>query len=262
VAACAGLHALKVARWYCSALNVGGGMVDCAHGRFPVPAPATAELLRGMPTYSAHVEKELVTPTGAALVRALGPEFGAQPAMRVERIGYGAGSRNPQGFPNVLRLSVGESDAVDAGLESETVAVLETAIDDMNPQVLAHVCEMALEQGALDVMSSPVTMKKGRQGTQLTVLTDEAGVAAMERLLFRETSTLGVRVRRERRAVLERRHVTVATMYGEVRIKTAELAGEVVNAAPEFEDCRRAAKSCGVPVKTVLQAAMAAYAAR
>jgi uncharacterized protein (TIGR00299 family) protein len=262
VAASAGIHALGVGKWFCSALNVGGGMVDCAHGRFPVPAPATADLLRGVPTYSAHVEKELVTPTGAALVRALGAEFGRQPAMRVERIGYGAGTRDPKGFPNVLRLSVGESDEVEAGLETETVVVLETAIDDLNPQVLAHVCERALEMGALDVMSTAVTMKKGRQGTLLTVLCDEAGAAGLERLLFRETSTLGVRVRRERRAVLEREHVAVRTAYGEIRVKTAGLRGEVLNAAPEFEDCRAAAAKHGVPVKLVIQAATAAYAGR
>ena len=161
VAASAGVHHLQIGAWFCSPLNVGGGMVECAHGTFPVPAPATADLLRGVPTYSAHVQKELVTPTGAALVRALGPRFGEQPAMTVDRIGYGAGTRNPQGFPNVLRLSLGET--ADAGA-SPTVTVLETALDDLSPQVLAHVAEAALAQGALDVMLTPVIMKKGRPG--------------------------------------------------------------------------------------------------
>jgi uncharacterized protein (TIGR00299 family) protein len=168
VAASAGIHHLQIDRWFCSAVNVGGGMVECAHGTFPVPAPATADLLRGYPTYSAHVEKELVTPTGAALLRVLGPAFGVQPAMRVERIGYGAGTRNPKGFPNALRLSVGDADV--AELLTETVTVLETALDDLSPQVLAWVAESALVAGALDVMLTPVVMKKGRAGTLLTVL--------------------------------------------------------------------------------------------
>ncbi len=174
VAACVGIEYLKVDAWYCSPLNVGGGMVECAHGTFPVPAPATADLLRGYPTYSAHVQKELVTPTGAALVRALDPVFGAQPAMRVERIGYGAGTRNPKGFPNALRVSVGESEE---GTKADTVTVLETALDDLSPQVLAWVAESALAAGAMDVMLTPVIMKKGRPGTLLTVLCSDKNSA-------------------------------------------------------------------------------------
>ena len=170
VAASAGIHHLKIGAWHSSPLNIGGGMVVCAHGTFPVPAPATADLLRGAPTYSAHVQKELVTPTGAALIRALEPMFGPQPAMTVERIGYGAGTRNPQNFPNVLRLSIGESPSEET---SQTVTVLETALDDLSPQVLAYVTETALSRGALDVMLTPVIMKKGRPGTLLTVLCNE-----------------------------------------------------------------------------------------
>ena len=155
VAASAGIHYLKLDAWYCSPLNVGGGMVECAHGTFPVPAPATADLLRGYPTYSAHVQKELVTPTGAALLRVLDPAFGQQPAMRVDRIGYGAGTRNPKGFPNVLRISVG---AADEGTEqrTETVTVIETALDDLSPQILAWVAESALAAGAAFI-SSPAS---------------------------------------------------------------------------------------------------------
>lgn len=287
VAASAGICHLNVGAWYCSALNVGGGMVECAHGTFPVPAPATADLLRGLPTYSAHIQKELVTPTGAAMVRALEPIFGQQPPMRVERIGYGAGSRDPKGFPNVLRLQVGE--ALDAALVapgaglgrdrngeaaqvgekssasaergSELVAVIETALDDLSPQVIAYVAETALANGALDVMLTPVIMKKGRPGTLLTVLCDPAASAEMERLILRETSTLGVRIRQDRRACLERRHMAVQTAFGEIRMKVGSLEGEVLNAAPEFEDCRAAAKLHDVPLKQVQQAAIAAYAA-
>jgi pyridinium-3,5-bisthiocarboxylic acid mononucleotide nickel chelatase len=255
VAASAGIHALSIGKWFCSPLNVGGGMVDCAHGRFPVPAPATADLLRGLPTYSAHIEKELVTPTGAALIRALDPTFGPQPAMRVQQIGYGAGNRNPKDFPNVLRLSLGET--TDATHSS--VAVLETAIDDLSPQVLAYVTERALTLGALDVMSTAVQMKKGRLGTLLTILADDAQIPTLEDLLLRETSTLGVRIHHERRSCLDRAYTTVTTPYGEVRIKLGSRNGETFNAAPEFEDCRAAAAKHNVPLKLVQQAAIAAY---
>lgn len=257
VAASAGIHALGVDAWHASPLNVGSGMVDCAHGRFPVPAPATADLLRGVPTYSAHLEQELVTPTGAALIRTLAPAFGTQPAMRVEKIGYGAGSRNPKNFPNVLRLTIGDSGE---GLHS-AVAVLETALDDISPQILAHVTEQAFALGALDVMSTAVQMKKGRLGTLITILADDAKVRSLEDLLLRETSTLGVRIHHERRACLDRSYVTVKTPYGEIRIKIGSRKGEVFNAAPEFEDCRTAAAAHNVPVKQVQQVAIAAYQA-
>lgn len=257
VAASAGIHALGIDAWHASPLNVGSGIIDCAHGRFPVPAPATADLLRGLPTYSAHLEQELVTPTGAALIRTLVPAFGAQPAMRVETIGYGAGTRNPTNFPNVLRLTIGESGQA----THSAIAVLETALDDISPQILAHVTERAFVLGALDVMSTPVQMKKGRLGTLITILADDAKVPALEDLLLRETSTLGVRIRHERRACLDRSYVTVKTPYGEIRIKIGSRKGEVFNAAPEFEDCRAAAAAHNVPVKQVQQVAIAAYQA-
>jgi uncharacterized protein (TIGR00299 family) protein len=261
VAASAGIHSLNVAAWHCSPINVGGGTVVCAHGTFPVPAPATADLLRGLPTYSAHVEQELVTPTGAALLRAINPEFGPQPAMRVERIGYGAGTRNSKDFPNVLRVSVGETSETEvvAGLKCETVTVMETALDDLSPQVLAYVAETALARGALDAMLTPVIMKKGRPGTLLTVLCNPADSAVLERLILTETSTLGVRIRQERRTCLERRQLPVATEYGEIRIKVGTLGGETMNAAPEYEDCRAAAAKHHVAIKQVQQAAIAAY---
>ncbi len=223
------------------------------------------------------MQKELVTPTGAALIRALDPAFGQQPAMRVEHIGYGAGTRNPKDFPNVLRLSIGESSDVavpslpslDARVQepnhshhhemSESVTILETALDDLSPQVLAYVTETALAKGALDVMLTPVIMKKGRPGTLLTVLCNESDRLAMEHLILSETSTLGVRTRQDRRTSLERSHVTVPTQYGEIRIKVGSRAGEEWNAAPEFEDCRAAALKFNVPVKQVQQAAIAAY---
>lgn len=279
VAASAGIHALGVDQWFSSPLNVGGGMVDCAHGRFPVPAPATADLLKGIPTYSANLQMELVTPTGAALLRALDCTFGQQPPMRVEQIGYGAGSRDPANFPNVLRLNIGQSSPTShgssgtpsfaphakGGIEERgtdsigTVTVLETALDDLSPQILAHVTESALTLGAFDVMCTAVQMKKGRLGTLITVLTDDTHVPALERLLLRETSTLGIRIHREHRSCLDRTHVPVSTPFGEIRIKIGSLMGEELNAAPEFEDCRAAAAAHSVPVKQVLQAATAAY---
>jgi uncharacterized protein (TIGR00299 family) protein len=270
-------------------------MVDCAHGRFPVPAPATAELLRGLPTYSAHIEKELVTPTGAALLRALAPTFGPQPAMRVTHIGYGAGTRNPKDLPNVLRLSLGHSagavvstppaplsndassrpgaahsaaaverpphlvSAPGSHDESTTVTVLETALDDLSPQILATIIDRALALGALDAMLTPVLMKKGRPGTLITILTDDQHRPALERLLLTETTTLGIRIRRDQRTCLDRSHVTVTTPYGEIRIKLGSLHGDVLNIAPEFEDCRTAAATHNVPVKQVFHAATSAY---
>jgi hypothetical protein len=260
VAASAGIHALAVDQWFCSPLNVGGGSIDCAHGHFPVPAPATADLLRGLPTYSADPQIELVTPTGAAILRALSPTFSQPPIMRVHRIGYGAGGHNLKGFPNVLRLNLGESAQATS---TNTVTVLETALDDLNPQIIAHVAEQALQQGALDVMLTPVVMKKGRPGTLLTVLCDPEKSSAIERLLLRETSTLGIRIHQQQRSCLDRSHQTVSTSYGEIRIKVGSLGHdefkEELNANPEFEDCRAAAATHNVPVKQVIQSAIAAY---
>jgi len=205
------------------------------------------------------VQKELVTPTGAALVRALEPTFGVQPAMIVESIGYGAGTRNPEGFPNVLRLSVGEAVATANEKAGETVTVLETALDDLSPQVLAYVAEKALAEGALDVMLAPVVMKKGRPGTLVTVLCGAAASERLQGLLLHETSTLGIRIREERRVCLSREHKVVETEFGSIRMKVGSDAGEVRNFAPEFEDCRKAASEHGVALKQVQSAAIAAY---
>lgn len=270
VASSAGIHHLNIGAWYSSPVNVGGGMVVCAHGTFPVPAPATADLLRGVPTYSAHIQKELVTPTGAALLRALNPMFGQQPAMCVEHIGYGAGTRNPKNFPNVLRLSLGEVEQAsttgnvnsyvnDTAEQTETVTVLETALDDASPQLLAYVAEQALAHGALDVMLTPVIMKKGRPGTLLTVLTAPASSAAMQALLLRETPTLGLRIRQDQRLILSREHVSVDTNYGPIRIKLGYAGEEQRNAAPEYEDCKATALKHNTPLKLVQQAAIAAF---
>ena len=231
---------LDLDAWYCSPINVGSGFVNCAHGRFPVPAPATAELLKGLPTYAAHAQMELVTPTGAALLRALDCKFDAVPVMRTQAIGYGAGTRNPERFPNVLRVSIGAA-ASDRGFQQDKVTVLECAVDDLSPQVLAHTEQLLLERGALDVMRAAVTMKKGRLGTLLTVLCKPADAGPLQQLLFRETTTLGIRVREENRVVLARETTPVETAYGLIHVKTGLWQGEEWNAAPEYEDCRRAA---------------------
>jgi uncharacterized protein (TIGR00299 family) protein len=258
VAGAVGSDALNASGWICSPLNVGGGMVECAHGTFPVPAPATMDLLQGAPTYSSGIQMELVTPTGAALVRALNCTFGPSPAMRVDKIGYGAGSHNPKRFPNVVRLSLGESNEL-GSKSGDIVVVMETAVDDLNPQVLGDFTERALQAGALDVMCSSVHMKKNRLATLVTILCDRAHVEPLQQLLFRETSTLGVRIREERRACLDRRFVPVQTQWGQIRIKIGLLNGAEVNAAPEYEDCRRCAEEHSVPLKLVMQSALATY---
>jgi hypothetical protein len=260
VCSAAGADSLEVEQWYSSAVNTGSGFVDCAHGRFPVPAPATLELLRGVPVYTEGPAKEFTTPTGAALLAALGCRFDAVPAFASEQAGYGAGTRNPERFPNVLRLRVGK--LAESRLREDhkdTVTVLACAIDDATPEVLAFAAHSLLEHGALDVMQQPALMKKGRQGTLLTVLCQPEDAGHMEHLLFRETTTLGVRIRQEERSVLDRRIVEVSTEFGEIRVKLGERDGAILNAAPEFEDCRRAAQAHGVALKLVMQSAMAAY---
>jgi hypothetical protein len=256
VATSAGCIALGVDEWICSPLNVGGGTVDCAHGTFPVPAPATLDLLRGAPIYSSGPAKELVTPTGAALVRALNAEFGDFPAMTVHATGSGAGSGNFHNHPNVLRLSIGER----AEVAADSICVIETAIDDSSPQILAYVADLLIAAGASDVIRTAIQMKKGRTGTLLTVLCSPQKRVELQKILFRETTTIGLHYRDDRKVALARSLVTVATEWGTVRIKIATLSdGTVANAAPEFEDCKRLAQENNIPLKQVMQAALLAY---
>jgi uncharacterized protein (TIGR00299 family) protein len=261
VCAAVGAEALCVDEIVCSSLNVGGGMVKCAHGTFPVPAPATVELLAGAPVYSSGLQAELVTPTGAAIVKTLASRFAAFPEMKIEKSGYGAGSRDFPGHPNVVRLTIGESAAhsVAAKTTSETVRVLEANIDDLNPQVFGYVMDRLLQEGALDAFGMPVQMKKSRPGMLLTVLCKPEDASKLIQLIFTETTTLGVRGRDEIRQTLARRWETVRTEWGEVRIKIASMNGTVTNYAPEYEDCRRIAGEHHVPLKTVMQEAARAY---
>ncbi len=261
VCAAVGSHLLGVEEWVCSPLNVGGGTVECAHGRFPLPAPATLELLKHAPVYSSDVAAELVTPTGAAIVKVLARRFSPAPALRVEKIGYGAGSHDFPRRPNVLRIWIGERAEAERAESpaSEIISVLEANLDDLNPQLFGYLLERALAEGALDVFTTPVQMKKNRPGTLLTVLCRPEDASRMAKLIFAETSTLGVRMREERRQTLLRRTVSVATPWGEVRMKVAGLNGSAANYAPEYEDCRRIALERGVPLKQVMQEAIGAY---
>jgi len=261
VCAAVGIEALGADEIVCSSLNVGGGMVKCAHGTFPVPAPATVELLKDAPVYSANVKAELVTPTGAALVKTLAKRFGGFPEMRLEKSAYGAGSRDFPGHPNVLRIVIGEAAAkMTAKTQSDTIGVLEANLDDLNPQVFGYVMDRLLEEGALDVFGVPVQMKKNRPGTLLTVLCKPEDADKLTQLVFRETTTLGVRRRDESRQTLARRWESVRTEWGEVRIKIASMNGTVTNYAPEYEDCRRIAEQHHVPLKMVMQEAAREYA--
>ena len=262
ICASVGAEALGVDHFIVSPLNVGGGTVKCAHGVFPVPAPATVELLKGAPVYSGEIQKELVTPTGAAIVKTLARSYGPTPAMTIETSGYGAGSRNFPSHANVLRITVGESapaQASNSDLPIDEVIVLEANIDDLNPQLFGYVAEQALAEGALDVFATPVQMKKSRPGTLLTLLTKPEDAERIARLVFRETSTIGIRTRREQRFVLPRRHESVQTPWGEVRIKVAQITGAISNYAPEYEDCRRIAEQHHVPLKHVMQEAIRLY---
>jgi uncharacterized protein (TIGR00299 family) protein len=260
VCAAVGAEALGVDEFVCSPLNVGGGTVKCAHGTFPVPAPATVELLKDASVYSSGVQAELVTPTGAAIVKTLASRFAAFPEMKIEKSGYGAGSRDFPGHPNVVRLTVGEAaSSLATKTASETITVLEANLDDLNPQVFGYVMDRLLEEGALDAFGMPVQMKKNRPGTLLTVLCKPEDASKLTQIIFTETTTLGVRQRDEVRQTLARRWENVDTQWGEVRIKIASMNGTVTNYAPEYEDCRRIAAEQHVPLKTVMQEATRQY---
>ena len=243
-----------------SPLNVGSGTVQIAHGSFPVPAPATLRLLKGVPVYSSGLSSELVTPTGALLISAYARSYGPMPPMSVDRIGYGAGTKDFDGIPNVLRVVVGEraSAHVDTSVSGGIVEVV-CEIDDMNPQLFGPVTELLVNAGALDVFLTAVQMKKGRPGTLLTVLVPETGRTAITEILFRETTTIGVRFHRVERETLDRRWQNVTVSGGVVRIKVAERNGIVLNAIPEFDDCVKVAAASGQPVKIVQGAAMRAW---
>jgi uncharacterized protein (TIGR00299 family) protein len=267
VCAAAGCESLGVDRWLASPLNVGSGTVVCQHGTLPVPAPATLALLGDAPVYAAGPAMERVTPTGAALLRMLDVRYGQLPAVRIQSSGYGAGGRDTPGEPNLLRLLIGESNVetqAEVGLaeQSESIAIIETVIDDSSPQLLGYVSELLLAAGAWDVYRVAVQMKKGRTGVQLTVLCRPDLVPALRDLVLRETTTIGLHWRIENKIALAREFVKIDTPWGPVQMKIARWAsGKAANASPEYEDCRVIATTHALPLKHVMQEAMRIYAA-
>jgi pyridinium-3,5-bisthiocarboxylic acid mononucleotide nickel chelatase len=250
------MEAFGADRIVASPLNVGSGSVHSAHGLYPVPAPATTRLLEGVPIYSGPQKAELVTPTGALLITAYAQQFGGLPPMRLQRTGYGAGSRKFARTPNVLRILVGEGDTA---AQSHRVAVIEAEIDDMNPQIFGVLIDQLLAEGALDVFYTSIQMKKNRPGTLLSIIAPPAAREQLTSIVFRETTTIGVRYGEMDRECLDREMVTVDTPLGRVGIKVARRNGNVMNASPEFDDCARLAAESGRPVKDVQAAAMKAF---
>jgi len=249
-----GLHLLGAEAVHVSALPIGGGFVDGAHGRIPLPGPGTAELLRGFPVIDTGVRAELVTPTGAAILTTLATGAGRMPAMTVERVGYGAGTADLPETPNVLRCFVGEL----AGAAAvETVAQVETTIDDMSPQLYEPLMDRLFEAGALDVFLTPVIMKRSRPGTVLTALCPPDRVNDLSRVLFEESPTIGVRWSEVARTRLPREMVTLATAYGAVPFKVSRLGGRVITVTPEFAEVARIAREKSLPVREVLDQARA-----
>jgi uncharacterized protein (TIGR00299 family) protein len=252
-----GLWLLGVEKAYASPVHVGRGTVECAHGVLPVPAPATLELLRDVPVYGRDVDAELVTPTGAAILTTLAESFGEIPLMRVKQVGYGAGTRELP-IPNLLRLSIGETSENVEGYERDTVTLVETNIDDMNPQWYEHVSARLFEAGALDVFMTPTQMKRGRPATRLSVLVTDNLVPKTLDVLFAETTTIGVRTHPVQRWKLAREIISVETDYGPVNVKVSRRGETALNITPEYRDCQRIATERGVPIKQVHQTVLEA----
>jgi pyridinium-3,5-bisthiocarboxylic acid mononucleotide nickel chelatase len=264
VGAAIGLELLGIDEFACSPLDVGAGQVKTAHGLLPVPAPATADLLKGAPVYTSGIQRELVTPTGAAIATTLSTSYTKIPEMTLTAIGYGAGSMDLPEKANVMRLLIGERESVAAGKDfhgsaDAPVTVIETNLDDMSPQIYGYFVERALAAGALDVFSTAVSMKKNRPGLLVTILCEPRNQARLTDLLFSETTTIGVRMHEARRRTLAREFLNVETEFGEVRMKISRMNGSVLNATPEYDDCQRIAASKNIPLKEVLSAATYAF---
>ena len=255
VGACIGFEILGIEQFVCSKIHVGSGFVNMAHGKFPVPPPAVTELLKDIPVYSTEIEGELITPTGAAVISTLCSSYGRLPDLTLEASGYGAGTRTYEKFPNVLRLLIGQSEAIETAKETEVLSLLETNIDDLSPQVLGHFMDQALQAGALDCWFTPIQMKKNRPATLVSILTKTAEEQKFLNLLYRETSTIGVRVQHVSRHALARENDRLATEFGEIGVKVASSGGEILNVQPEFEDLKAASASAGVPLLEVEAAA-------
>jgi uncharacterized protein (TIGR00299 family) protein len=260
-----GFDLLGIERFVCSPLRVGAGMTEMAHGRFPIPPPAVAELLKGAPVYGGDIEGEFVTPTGAAIIATVCEDFGPMPAMKIEANSYGAGTRDHKNFPNVLRLFVGETEG-DAAAADEPLVMIETNIDDMSAQLFGHVMERAFELGALDCFLTAVQMKKNRPGMLISILCRPDDREKLLQMLFAETTTIGARSYEVQRRALARESVRVETQFGPIDVKVSQISSQAnngaVNAMPEFEQCREAARKAGVALREVQDAARAAYSSQ
>jgi uncharacterized protein (TIGR00299 family) protein len=245
------LNLLGIDKVYASKIHVGTGFVECAHGKIPIPAPATSELLKNIPIYSTGIQNELTTPTGAAIITTLAQAFGNMPPMILNNTGYGAGSRDLE-IPNMLRVLVGEFSESD--YESDTVTIIETNIDDMNPEHYEYLMEQLFEKGALDATLTPIIMKKSRPGLLMTVISPAKILDDLLNIVFSETTTFGVRIRQIERKILKRKIKTVKTRFGKIRVKIGYFNNQT-KAVPEYEDCRRAAKEAGVPIREIYQEA-------
>ena len=258
VSASIGMDSLRIEKVHCSALSVGGGSLKCAHGLMPIPAPATAQLLKGVPITAGPTQAELLTPTAAAILTTIVDQFGPLPAMKIETVGYGAGSMQFDDFPNVLRLILGQT-TPEASANADTVCLLETNVDDISGELIGFISQDLLRRGALDVFTAPVYMKQNRPAVQISVICKAEDATRFEQALFQQGLTFGIRKQLIQRSKLTRDFVAVQTDYGQIRIKTALLNGKIVNAKPEFSDCVSAAEKHDVPVRTVVEAAMTAY---
>lgn len=253
VGACIGFEMLGIENFVASSLNLGSGTIEIAHGKFPVPPPAVAELVRGIPVHSSEDTGELVTPTGAAIISTLCEGYGTLPEIKIEQIGYGAGTRDRKGSPNVIRLILGETicTTISPSRAVEKLVVLESNIDDASPQTLGFAMERAFEANALDCWFTPIQMKKDRPATLLSVLCEPSDVESIQQVLFRETTTLGIRQREVERVSLERTSETLSTEFGEVQVKISQLDGKVLTRKPEFDDLKRIASETGEPLRSI-----------
>jgi len=259
VGAIAALHRLGITRVECSPIPTGHGTVNCEHGLMPVPAPGTAALLKGVPILATDEPGELTTPTGAAILTTLAERFGPLPSMQLAAIGYGAGTRDGQTRPNLLRVLIGDTAGAAAGADSDEVVILEANLDDTTPQAIGYVTDRLLEAGALDVAAAPITMKKSRPGLKLSVIAPPSLADALENLLFLETTTFGVRRYNCRRTTLARTIDSVETRFGPICIKVGRRAGRVVIASPEYDDCAAAARKHAAPLREVMDEARRAW---
>jgi uncharacterized protein (TIGR00299 family) protein len=251
-----GIKTLRIEEIHSSALPVGKGFVKCAHGVIPVPAPATLELLKNIPTYNGGIESEMITPTGAAIISTLAKSFGERPLMKIERIGYGAGEKEFT-IPNLLRVSIGEKILKDENLKdgyvSDEAVLIETNIDDMNPEFYDYIMDQLFSQGALDVFLTPIQMKKNRPAHMLSIIVYEQNLKEILEVLFSESTTLGVRLRELKRLRLGQQNFIAETKYGKIKVKVGMFKGEIKNIAPEYEDCKKMAKQHQVPLKEVYE---------